>query len=263
MFGIFNNGKVKTGPARETKLKHGLVYKIIMLFVFGIEGMLGINAAFLVHESATIVVQNLLAGTPIAYMEVLITLTISLVFGICLILGGMWVFAGFKDSLEDAKAYVEATGESVWNVYRLHIIKWAVMLVDFATLMFRSQFFAERGSLWLMIFFVVLILLPGPLGNMLYVHEHTPRDRRMSRARQQAEIRVSQQAEDAVAEMDPDLLARWVEGDPEAYQEHLNRVEMMREEGYAREQQAMAERDRKRSENRRPLLLASRRKKQA
>jgi hypothetical protein len=260
MFGLFNQGKIKSPAAHETKLKHGLVYKVIMLFVFGIEGMLGINAAFLVHESASIVVQQLLAGTPLAYMEVVIVLAISLVFGVCLILGGMWVFAGFKDSLEDAKAYVEETGESQWNVGRLHLIKWAVMVIDFATLMFRSQFFAERGSLWLMVFFVVLILLPGPLGNMLYVHEHTPRDRRMSRARMKAEIKVSQDAETAVDQMDPDLLARWVEGDETAYQEHQDRVTQTREAGYEQEQAYIAERNKKQEAHRRPLPLAFRKK---
>ena len=259
MFGIFNKGKLYS-PPQETKLKHGLVYWIIMLFVLGIEGMLGINAAFLVNQSASIVVRNLLAGTSFAPLEVLIVLIISLVFGVCLILGGMWVFAGFKDSLEDAKAYVEETGESNWNVHRLHVIKWAIMVIDFATLMFRAQFFAERGSSWLILFFVVLIWLPGPLGNMLYVHEHTPRDRKMSRARQKAEIKVSQQAEQAVDQMDPDLLARWVDGDETAYQEHLERVDAQRQDGYDREQAAIAERERKQQAHRRPLLFSPRRK---
>ena len=259
MFGIFNKGKLYS-PPQETKLKHGMVYWIIMLFVLGIEGMLGINAAFLVHESAAIVVAQLLSGTAFAPLEIVIVLVISLVFGVCLILGGMWVFAGFKDSLEDAKAYVAETGESNWNVGRLHLIKWSVMLIDFATLMFRAQYFADRGSLWLMVFFVVLILLPGPLGNMLYVHEHTPRDRRMSRARMKAEIKVSQQAEAAVDQMDPDLLARWVEGDETAYEEHMGRVENQREVGYQQEQEAMAERDRKQQAHRRPLPFSRKRK---
>ncbi len=262
MFGIFNNGKLSDSSSKA-KLRHGPVYWVIFAFVFGIEGMLGINAAFLVHESATIVVQNLLAGTAIAWAEVGITLVVSLIFGVCLVAGGMWVFTGFKDSLEDARAYVEATGESEWHINRLHMIKWAVIGIDFTTLMFRSQFFAERGSIWLMFFFVILILLPGPLGNMLYVHEHTPRDRRMNRARLKAEVLVSQQQEAAVESMDDDLLSRWVNGDETAYEEHLERVQEQRAEAYQVEQAAMAARERKQQEHRRPLPFAPRRKKQA
>lgn len=260
MFGIFNNGKIATEPAKAKRLKHGPIYWIILLFVFAIEAMLGINAAFLVHESASIVVTNLLAGTPFAGLQVMVILVISLAFGVCLMCGGMWVFGWFKDSLEDARAYVEETGESQWNVQRLHLIKWAIYAIDLTTLLFRSSYFAQEGAIALMTFFVILIFLPGPLGSMLYVHEHTPRDRRMSRARQKAEIRVSQDAERAVDYMDPDLLARWVEGDETAYQEHLGRVESLRQEGYAREQAAMAANGKKQKDTRRPLPLAFRKR---
>lgn len=260
MFGLFNNGKISTEPQKAKKLKHGPIYWIILLFVFAIEAMLGINAAFLVHESAAVVVTNLLVGTPFAGLEVVVILVISLAFGVCLMCGGMWVFGWFKDSLEDAKAYVEETGESEWNVRRLHLIKWAIYGIDITTLLFRSSYFDEKGLLPLMAFFVILIFLPGPLGSMLYVHEHTPRDRRMSRARQKAEIRVSQDAERAVDYMDPDLLARWVEGDETAYQEHLDRVETQRQEGYDREQAAMNARDKKQKDAHRPLPLAFRKR---
>src|SRR6266849_3564873 len=83
MFGLGKKATEYTSP--KAKRKRGPVYWSIFLFVAVIEAMLGINAAFLVHESVVIVIDNLLVGTPVQGASAVITLTISLVFGACLI----------------------------------------------------------------------------------------------------------------------------------------------------------------------------------
>ncbi len=70
--------------------------------------------------------------------------------------------------------------------------------------MFRAPYFAEKGALALFAFFVILIFLPPILGPSIHVLEHTPRDRRPARARQDA----------------ADLRSRWLNGDVSALQDY-------------------------------------------
>jgi hypothetical protein len=239
---------------KKVKKKHGLAYYVVLLFTLAIELMLGINAAFLVSQSVSIVARNMLDGTAFAGLAPLIALFCSLAVGACFVMGGMWTYAGFIDSLEDAKAYVQEYGTWNWPVWLIWAAFLAIIALDFTTLAFRAVYFAQRGETALLGFFIVLILLPPILGPLIHVLEHTPRDRRLSKVRQFAEALETDDMETVVQTMDPDLRSRMLNGDQSAIQEHYNRVDAMRAENAAYEQQKIQEREEKRKHSRAPLF---------
>jgi hypothetical protein len=245
-------GKISVEP-KKTKKRHGLAFWVIGVFTFAIESMLGINAAFLVDQSISIVVRNMLDGTGIVYLDAVITLIISLAVGFALIFGGMWTFAGFMDSLGDAKAYKEKYGTRRWPETLVWLLFIAVIALDFTTLCFRASFFAEKGALALFAFFVILIVLPPVLGPLIHVLEHTPRDRRLTKARQHAESLETDDIEHVVETMDPDLRSRWLNDDPTALQEHYERVLERRQEAYDYEQAQVQAREETQKRANQPL----------
>lgn len=245
------------GSAHKARPRHGAAFYVIGLFTFAIESMLGVNAAFLVWQSISIVGDNMLKGTFLAPIAPLITLIISLAVGFCFISGGMWVFGGFMDSLDDARAYVDAYGSGRWPVVLVWLLMVAVVALDFTTLLFRASYFAEKGATALFAFFIILIFLPPVLGPLIHVLEHTPRDRKLAKARVYAEELETDDVTSLVEVMDSDLRSRWLDGDASAIEEHHNRVAAARAEAYAYEQQKIKEREEKRAAKNRPLAPAS------
>lgn len=238
----------------RAKKRHTFAYYVVLLFTLAIELMLGINASFLVDQSVSIVAHNMLDGTPFGGLSPLIALFCSLAVGACFVMGGMWTYAGFIDSLEDAKAYVAEYGTWRWPVLLVWLAFIAVIAIDFATLAFRSEYFASRGESALLGFFVVLILLPPILGPLIHVLENTPRDRRLAKVRRFAESLDTDDTEVAVRHMDPDLRSRLVNGDQSALNEHYTRVSEQRQQAYEYEQSKIKEREEKQARTRRPLL---------
>lgn len=265
---MFGDGKLRE---KKAKKRHTPAYYVVGTFTFSIEFMLGVNAAFLVDQSISIVARNMLAGTFLEPLASVITLLVSLAVGFCFVFGGMWVFSGFMDSLDDARAYMAEYGTNRWPVVMIWILMLAVVALDFTTLLFRAAFFAERGAGALFVFFLILILMPPVLGAIIHVLEHTPRDRRLAKARQYGESLESDDAEQLVRVMDPDLRSRWLNGDASAVQAHYDRVAALRAENQAYEQQQIAARDAKKQEEedrkqigqenrKRPLPFGPRRK---
>jgi hypothetical protein len=247
----------KVYEPKKAKKRHGFAYWIIGLFTFAIEFMLGLNAAFLVYQSVIIVAENMLRGTGLEPLAAIITLIASLAVGICLVLGGCWTFAGFMDSLDDAKAYRQHYATGRWPVAMVWCLEIAVVALDFTTLMFRSSYFAEKGATSLFAFFVILIFLPPVLGPLMHVLENTPRDRRLAKTRRYAEQLDTDEIEHVVQVMDPDLRSRLLNGDGSALTEHYARVDAIRNENHVYEQQQVAERQRGDAEKNRPLVQAS------
>jgi hypothetical protein len=227
----------------KTKKRHSAAFWVIGLFTVAIEGMLGLNAAFLVDQSLRIVVGNMLKDTPFIGLAGMITLLAGLVVGLCFVLGGIWTFAGFMNSIADARAYQKANKTNSWPVVMVRLLFGAVILLDFTTLCFRATYFAERGALALFAFFLIIICLPPVLGPLIHVLENTPRDRRLTKARQYGEQLETDDIYSVVETMDPDLRSRWLNDDATALQEHYDRVNQQRQEAYEYEQQKIQERD--------------------
>jgi hypothetical protein len=243
--------KLRPAKPKKAKKQHGAAFYVIGVFTFAIEFMLGVNAAFLVDQSVTIVVSNMLAGTFLAPLASLITLIVSLAVGFSFVAGGMWTFTGFMDSLKDAQAYAEHNGMDGWfrwPVVAIWGLGLAVILLDLSTLMFRASYFAAKGGEALFWFFLILIPLPFLLGLIVYVLENTPRDRRLSKARQFAEQLEGDTVTGLVEEMDEDLRSRWLSGDTTAVQEHYTRVEEMREDNRLYEESQMQSREERKRE---------------
>lgn len=244
--------------AKQHKKRHTLAYYVVALFTLAIELMLGINAAFLVFQSVSIVANNMLAGTSFMAVAPLIALFCSLAVGFCFVMGGMWTYAGFIDSLKDARAYIAAEIAPMlenspsytppmtvyWPIWLIWAGFVAIIGLDFATLAFRAAYFAQRGEIALLGFFVILILLPPILGPLIYVLEHTPRDRRLTKARHEVETLEVSDIERAVRTMDPDLRSRWLANDKTALQAHYDRVDGQRQENAAYERQKIQPNDR-------------------
>lgn len=242
---------------KKARKRHTAAYYVIGVFTFAIEAMLGLNAAFLIDQSVSIVAHNMLAGTPVDSFAAVITLSISLVVGACFIAGGFWTYGGFMDSLDDAHAYASAYGARWWPVGLVWGGAVAVVALDLTTLFFRAAFFAERGAIALFVFFVILVFLPFLLGCLMHVLEHTPHDRRLAKTRQFVEAIEIDDLDKAAREMDPDLRSRWLSGDANALQEHYDRVERRRQYAYDSKQQQIEEQQRGNAEKNRPLLTAS------
>lgn len=246
------------GPKKARK-RHGFAYYIVGLFTLAIEFMLGVNAAFLVDQSVIIVADNMLAGTVFASLASFIALFASLAVGLCFVMGGLWTFGGFIDSLDDARAYCETYGTRGWPVVMVWALFLGIIALDFTTLGFRAAYFAARGETSLLAFFVILILLPPILGPLLHVLEHTPRDRRLSKVRQFAEALETDDMEYNIRVMEPDLRTRLLNGDATALNEHYDRIRAAELDDQAYEQQKIQERKAKQRQARRPLALAFRR----
>lgn len=242
---------------KKARKRHTAAYYVIGVFTFAIEAMLGLNAAFLIDQSVAIVAHNMLVGTFLDPFAPIITLCISLVVGVCFIAGGFWTYGGFMDSLDDAKAYQQHYGAMRWPVALVWSGAIAVVLLDLTTLLFRAAYFAERGAIALLAFFVILIFLPFVLGCLMHVLENTPRNRRLAKTRQFVEAIEIDDLDKAAREMDPDLRSRWLSGDANALQEHYDRVERRRQDAYDSKQQQIEEQQRGNAEKNRPLLTAS------
>jgi hypothetical protein len=252
---VFEQKLRPTTKQKKTKRQHGAAFYVIGVFTFAIESMLGINAAFLVDQSIAIVARNMLEGTFLAPLASFVTLIVSLAVGFSFVAGGMWTFSGFMESLDDARAYRDTYGTNHWPVIMVWALVVAVIILDFTTLMFRAAFFAEKGASALLAFFVVLIFLPPILGALVHVLENTPRDRRLSKARQYAEQLEGDSVAGLVETMDEDLRSRWLSGDVAAVDEHYQRVDSIREDArlyeeaqmLAREEQKRAKQEQKRA----------------
>lgn len=235
---FWRNEKVQSKPAKQ----HSAAFWMIWIFTLAIELMLGINAAFLLDQSLLIVANNMLADTPLAPLGGLIALIVALLAGLAVVLGGIWTFTSFIDSLDSANAYHEHYGSKVpWATVLVCVLEGAIIGIDFTTLCFRATYFAERGAIWLFIFFIILIILPPILGPLLHVLENAPRDRRLALAYRQAEQLEATDLASAIEAMDPDLRTRYLNGDQDAISEHYERART-REENYQYEQQQIAAR---------------------
>lgn len=253
---MFQTGKLV--ERKKFKKRHGMAFWIAGIFTFAIEFMLGVNAAFLADQSLIIVTHNMLTGTPLDGLASVIALIAALAVGFCMVFGGMWVFGGFIDNIEDARAYRDEYGTSSWPVALLWLLLIAIMGLDFFTLLFRAAFFAEKGALPLFAFFVILIFLPPIIGPLIHVLEHTPRDRRLTRARNHAETLEVDDITQAVEMMDPDLRSRWLGGDDTALNEHYERVDQERQAAFERAEAEEDERAAKRTKRlNRPLPTAA------
>lgn len=235
---MFGSEKVYPAKLQKAKRQHSAAYYVIGAFTYAIEAMLGLNAAFLVDQSLIIVTHNMLTGTPFESLGAMIALIISLAFGVALAGGGIWGFSGFMDALQDARAYRDTYHHGKkWPVAMVWMLAIAILVIDFTTLMFRASFFAEKGAWALLAFFVVLIFLPPILGALMHVLENTPRDRRLTKARQYGEQLETDDIYSVVEQMDPDLRSRWLADDATALQEHYDRVGQQRQEAFEYEQQ--------------------------
>jgi hypothetical protein len=242
---------------KKARKRHGFAYYVVGLFTLAIEFMLGVNAAFLVDQSVVIVAANMLAGTILSPLAPFIALLASVAVGMCFVLGGLWTFSGFVDSLEDAKAYCDEYGTSRWPVVMVWLLFIGIILLDFTTLGFRAAYFAARGETSLLAFFVILILLPPVLGPLLHVLEHTPRDRRLAKVRQYVEALETDDLEVAVKEMNPALRTRLLNDDPTAITDYYAQAQQEQEMIESAERQKLQERKQKRIAARRPLVPAS------
>jgi signal transduction histidine kinase len=248
----------KIQERKKIKKQHGIFFWVAGAFTFAIEFMLGVNASFLADQSLLIVTHNMLADTPLDPLASVIALLVSLIVGFCLVGGGMWVFAGFINTLEDARSYQEAYGTSGWPVALLWLLLVFVMSLDFFTLLFRAAYFAEKGATALFAFFIVLIFIPPVIGPLIHVLENTPRDRRLTRSRNRAEVLEIDDIESAVDYMDPDLRSRWLAGDQTALSEHYERIDDERQRQYDAQQQKADEKASKRGKRtNNPLATAA------
>lgn len=252
---ILKNGKIR--ESEKAKRRHGIAFYVIGTFTFAIESMLGLNAAFLIYQNVSIVADNMLHGTFLAPLSLIIALIISLAIGFCFIFGGMWVFGGFMDSLEDVKAYQKAYKTKKWPEYMVWALMSSVVALDLTTLLFRATYFAEKGAMALFAFFVILILLPPLLGSLMYVLEHTPQARRLAKSREFAEALESDDIEHLVQTIDPDLRSRWLHGDTSVIEEHQRRLEARQAEQLQIEQAEEADRAQGQAAKNRPLATAS------
>jgi signal transduction histidine kinase len=240
---MFGNQKIQPPKAKK---RHSLAWHVIGLFTLAVEGMLGINAAFLVHQSVVIVADNMLMGTFLAPLALIITLIISLSVGFCFIAAGVWMFSGFMNSLDDARAYSKHFGAKRWPVMMVWSFALAVLALDFTTLAFRASYFAEKGAIALFVFFVILIFMPFILGLLMHVLENTPRDRRLAKAKYVAQAIEMDDVTNAVQEMDDDVRRMWLNGDTEeALQEHKRRIEARLQEQIDYEEAQRAEQEEK------------------
>lgn len=239
--------KLRTEP-QKAKRRHTPAFYVIGLFTFAIESMLGVNAAFLVWQSVSIVARNMLSDTPLESFAAFITLIISLAVGFCFVMGGMWTFSGYLDSYKDAKAYEDHHGTRVWPRFIVVSLALLVLGIDFSTLMFRASYFGEKGAGALLAFFILLIPAPFALGLLMYVLENTPRDRRLAKVRSFAEQLDTDHIEQVVTTMDPDLRTRLLNGDADAIQEHYERVEAAHEEAEALERARVEEKNARKQE---------------
>ena len=193
-----------TNKARKN---HGIAFYVVGLFTFAIEAMLGLNAAFLIDQSLSIVSDNMLRDTPLFPFSALIALLISLIVGLCFILGGMWTFAGFMRSLDVARAYIKKNCPGkVWPRRGFQGLLFSVIALDFSTLCFRATYFADKGAVALFIFSCILIMMPPILGVIIYVLENVPHDFQMSEVKVLAENRLTEISKSIVNEIDDDLL---------------------------------------------------------
>lgn len=239
---MFGSGKVYP-TQKKAKRQHSTAYYVIGMFTFAIEAMLGINAAFLVDQSMTIVAHNIFASTFLEPLAPIITLIISLLFGAALMAGGIWTFSGFMETLQDVRAYAQVYHLKRWPVALVWAMMIGIIAIDFTTLAFRASFFSERGAIALFVFFVILIFMPSILGALVYILENTPRDRRLTKARQYGEQLETDDTYQVIETMDPDLRSRYLSDDPTALQEHYARVDQQRQEAWEYEQQQIRERD--------------------
>lgn len=242
---------------KKARKRHGFAYYVVGLFTLAIEFMLGVNAAFLVDQSVVIVADNMLAGTFLTGFAPFIALLASLAVGLCFVMGGLWTFSGFIDSLDDAKAYCEAYGTSFWPVVMVWALFIGIIALDFTTLGFRAAYFAARGEQSLLAFFVILILLPPILGPLLHVLEHTPRDRRLAKLRQYAEAIETDDVEQAVREMNPALRTRLLNGDGGAITDYYAQAQAEQEMAESVERQKIQTSKIKQLKAKRPLASAS------
>jgi len=249
------------------KKNHGMAFYVIGAFTFAIESMLGINAAFLVDQSVSIVTDNMLKDTPLSPLSGMITLVVSLAVGFCFIFGGMWVFSGFMDSLDDAKAYTKEFKSKRWPETMVWLLMFAVIALDFTTLVFRSAFFAEKGALALFAFFVILILMPPILGPLIHVLEHTPHNRQMAKVRVQTEHRHTASMTKIANDIDDDLLDDLLSDDHDVSQsavdEHWRRMDARENEKIDGKRARQDEQEEGQEKKDRPLSLASRKRKRA
>ncbi len=243
--------------SKPASKRHSFAYYVVGLFTLAIEFMLGVNAAFLVDQSVIIVANNMLAGTFLATLAPFIALLASLAVGLCFVMGGLWTFSGFIDSLEDAKAYCTEYAAGWWPVAMVWFLFVGIIVLDFTTLAFRAVYFSARGESSLLAFFVVLILLPPVLGPLLHVLEHTPRDRRLAKVRQYAEAIETDDVELAIREMNPALRTRLLNGDQSAFTDYYAQAQQEQEMYESAERQKLYEREAKRQRARRPLSSAS------
>lgn len=246
MFGMNGNGKIV--QKQKAKKHHGFAFYIVGLFTLAIEIMLGVNAAFLADQSLLIVCKNMLDGTQLAFLSQIIALIGSLFVGASLMLGGMWTFGGFIDSLDDARAYIRHYGTSNWPIWLLWLAFIAIIGIDITTLLFRQSYFASRGESALMGFFVILIFLPPVLGPLLHVLENTPRDRRLAKVRRQAEAIETEDTIEAVQSMPAEMRRRLLEGDTSAFTDYYAQAQIEQEDAQAYEQAVIAERARRQAE---------------
>lgn len=242
---------------RKARKHHSAAYYVIGTITFAVEVMLGINAAFLIDQSVSIVARNMLDGTPIASLATGIALILSIILSVGFAAWGFWTFGGFMDTLKDVQAYQEEYGTRSWPV----VLVWAsavlIILIDCATLFFRAAYFAERGEGALLVFFAAIIIIPFPLGCLMYVIEHTPRKRQLAKMRQFASSVEISALDTVIQEMDDDLRSRWLADDATALQEHYDRIAAAQEEDRLYSQGLIEERQRGKEEEQRPLLTAS------
>ncbi len=227
----------------KAKRHHGFAFYVVGAFAFAIETMLGINVAFLVDQSLSIVTHNMLDGTFLAGLAPIIALIVALAVGFLFVFGGMWTFAGFMDSLDDARAYATRYTTWEWPVYLVWAMIVAVLLLDYTTLLFRAAYFGDKGAAALFWFFIILILMPPILGCLLHVLENTPRERRQVKAERNIEQLDADAHEYALQTMPDHLRTKYLDGDTGALDLHYQSLQEITEDARQRELDAMAARD--------------------
>jgi len=236
------------GKYRERR--YPLAYWIIGLFTLAIEIMLGINAAFLVDSVLQVMIDNMLSGTQWSALSPTIALLLGLGFGFCLTVGGLWTFAGFVDNMEDAKAYIDASGASWFSMAALIGLAVLIMGLDLFTLFFRMDYFKEHGATPLFWFFVILIPMPMLLGYLMYVLSNVPQYRYEARAKAAATRLSTADLQHAIENMDPDLRNRFANDDKTALTEHYERIETARTADREREREKLQVKEDKKREKR-------------
>src|SRR6266487_1965666 len=151
---MFGNGKIKT--AQAARRKHGFAYYVIGLFTLALEAMLGINAAFLANQSVSFVVRDLLTNTGWEGLAPVISVIVSVTFGVSLMLAGLWTFSGYLTTWKKAKAYHKKYTKRAWPESLCITVVLGIMGLDYATLGFRSTYFAKQGESSLMLFFGIM-----------------------------------------------------------------------------------------------------------